>query len=99
MKKQAILLKKALYSLKQSPRVWQDALKSTLLNLGYLPLVSNSSIYYNKINNIFIITYIDDCLIIGPNLGEINSLKLKLHKIYALEDKEEAKLFLGVQII
>jgi Reverse transcriptase (RNA-dependent DNA polymerase)/GAG-pre-integrase domain len=99
LKKQVILLNKALYGLKQGPREWQEALKALLKSLGFYPLISDPAIYYNPIKATFIVTYVDDCLIIGPNLGYINSLKKALNRGYPLEDRGPAAFFLGVQII
>ncbi|KAK2072134.1 hypothetical protein P8C59_006506 [Phyllachora maydis] len=94
-----IKLSKALYSLKQSPREWQDKLKILLKSLGYLPLISDVGVFYNTKTCHFIITYIDDCLFIGPNIGYITDLKKRLNKVYAIEDLGPAAYFLGVQII
>ncbi|KAK2069408.1 hypothetical protein P8C59_003993 [Phyllachora maydis] len=94
-----IKLSKALYSLKQSPREWQDKLKILLKSLGYLPLISDLRVFYNAKTCHFIVTYIDDCLFIGPNIGYITDLKKRLNKVYALEDLGPAAYFLGVQII
>ncbi|KAK2068841.1 hypothetical protein P8C59_003457 [Phyllachora maydis] len=94
-----IKLSKALYSLKQSPREWQDKLKILLKSLGYLPLISDPEVFYNAKTCHFIVTYIDDCLFIGPNIGYITDLKKRLNKVYAIEDLEPAAYFLGMQII
>ncbi|KAK2069811.1 hypothetical protein P8C59_004358 [Phyllachora maydis] len=94
-----IKLSKALYSLKQSPREWQDKLKILLKSLGYLPLISDLGVFYNAKTCHFIVTYIDDCLFIGPNIGYITDLKKRLNKVYTIEDLGPAAYFLGVQII
>ncbi|KAK2072157.1 hypothetical protein P8C59_006529 [Phyllachora maydis] len=94
-----IKLSKALYSLKQSPREWQDKLKILLKSLGYLPLISDPGVFYNAKTCHFIVTYIDDCLFIGPNIGYITDLKKRLNKVYAIEDLGPAAYFLGMQII
>ncbi|KAK2072174.1 hypothetical protein P8C59_006545 [Phyllachora maydis] len=94
-----IKLSKALYGLKQSPREWQDKLKILLKSLGYLPLISDPGVFYNAKTCHFIVTYIDDCLFIGPNIGYITDLKKRLNKVYAIEDLGPAAYFLGVQII
>ncbi|KAK2073480.1 hypothetical protein P8C59_007765 [Phyllachora maydis] len=75
-----IKLSKALYGLKQSPREWQDKLKILLKSLGYLPLISDLGVFYNAKTCHFIVTYIDDCLFIGPNIGYITDLKKRLNK-------------------
>ncbi|KAK2066280.1 hypothetical protein P8C59_000111 [Phyllachora maydis] len=94
-----IKLSKALYSLKQSPREWQDKLKILLKSLGYLPLISDPGVFYNAKTCHFIVTYIDNCLFIGPNIGYITDLKKRLNKVYAIEDLGPAAYFLGMQII
>ena len=43
-------------------------------------------------------SYIDDYLLIGPNLTNINSLKRRLYKVYVIEDLGPVKIFLGVKI-
>ncbi|KAK2073811.1 hypothetical protein P8C59_008060 [Phyllachora maydis] len=94
-----IKLSKALYSLKQSPREWQDKLKILLKSLGYLPLISDPGVFYNAKTCHFIVTYMDNCLFIGPNIGYITDLKKQLNKVYTIEDLGPAAYFLGVQII
>ncbi|KAK2069376.1 hypothetical protein P8C59_003962 [Phyllachora maydis] len=94
-----IKLSKALYSLKQSPREWQDKLKILLKSLGYLPLISDPGVFYNAKTCHFIVTYVDDCLFIGPHIGYITDLKKRLNKVYTIEDLGPAAYFLGVQII
>ncbi|KAK2073296.1 hypothetical protein P8C59_007585 [Phyllachora maydis] len=94
-----IKLSKALYGLKQSPREWQDKLKILLKSLGYLPLISDPGVFYNAKTCYFIVTYVDDCLFIGPDIGYITDLKKRLNKVYAIEDLGPAVYFLGVQII
>ncbi|KAK2074003.1 hypothetical protein P8C59_008240 [Phyllachora maydis] len=91
-----IKLSKALYGLKQSPREWQDKLKILLKSLGYLPLISDPGVFYNAKTCHFIVTYVDDCLFIGPNIGYITDLKKRLNKVYAIEDLGPAAYFLGV---
>ncbi|KAK2072697.1 hypothetical protein P8C59_007035 [Phyllachora maydis] len=90
-----IKLSKALYGLKQSPREWQDKLKILLKSLGYLPLISDPGVFYNTKTYYFIVTYIDDCLFIGPDIGYITDLKKRLNKVYAIEDLGPAAYFLG----
>ncbi|KAK2068702.1 hypothetical protein P8C59_003330 [Phyllachora maydis] len=90
-----IKLSKALYSLKQSPKEWQDKLKILLKSLGYLPLISDPGVFYNAKTCHFIVTYIDNYLFIRPNIGYITNLKKRLNKVYAIEDLGPAAYFLG----
>ncbi|KAK2067200.1 hypothetical protein P8C59_000959 [Phyllachora maydis] len=59
----------------------------------------NLGVFYNAKTCHFIVTYIDDCLFIGPNIGYITDLKKRLNKVYTIEDLGPAAYFLGVQII
>jgi len=88
-----------LYSLKQSPKKWQLKLKTFLNELDFKPLISDSIIFYNPDNGIFIITFVDDCLLIGLNINEINTVKRKIAKKYTIEDRGPTTYFLGIQII
>ena len=96
---QIIRLQKALYGLKQSPRVWQNHLKDLLKDLGYEPLASDSAVYINPKERLFVITFVDDCIIIGPDINKIKALKTKLGVKYAIEDRGPASYFLGVEIL
>ena len=85
--------------MKQSLKKWQLKFKTLLNELGFKPLVSNSTVFYNPKNGIFIMTFIDDCLLIDPKLSEINVVKKKIAKEYVIKDRGPTAYFLGVQII
>ncbi|KAI1006218.1 hypothetical protein K3495_g2000 [Podosphaera aphanis] len=91
-------LEKALYGLKQAPRLWQKHLRSCLAEVGFEPLASDHCLYLNKQTKIIIVTYVDDFLIIGKNIGLINSLKEKLAHKFQLEYLGPVCYFLGVRI-
>ena len=90
------MLAKALYGLKQSLREWQLKFKTFLSELDFKPLVSDSAVFYNLDNGIFIVTFVDDYLFIGPNISEINAIKRKIAKEYAIENRGPVTYFLGV---
>ncbi|KAK2074715.1 hypothetical protein P8C59_008899 [Phyllachora maydis] len=79
------------------------AIYKLLLKYGYNPSTPNIiklskalyRVFYNAKTCHFIVTYIDDCLFIGPNLGYITDLKKRLNKVYAIEDLGPAAYFLG----
>ncbi|KAK2066174.1 hypothetical protein P8C59_000009 [Phyllachora maydis] len=62
-------------------------------------LAIDLGVFYNAKTCHFIVTYIDNCLFIGPNIGNITDLKKRLNKVYAIEDLGPAAYFPGVQII
>ncbi|KAK2067935.1 hypothetical protein P8C59_001634 [Phyllachora maydis] len=80
------------------------AIYKLLLKYGYNLSTSNIiklskalyGVFYNAKTCHFIVTYIDDCLFIGPNIGYITDLKKRLNKVYAIEDLGPAAYFLGL---
>ena len=97
-KDQVILLKKSLYGLKQAPYLWQQKVTTLLKGLGYRPLASDIATYYSSKDKTFVISHVDDCLLIGPFIRRIQAFKLQLAKAYDIEDLGPVTYFLGVQI-
>ncbi|KAK2072767.1 hypothetical protein P8C59_007102 [Phyllachora maydis] len=63
---------------------------------SYKPLAkTNLGVFYNAKTCHFIITHIDNCLFIGPDIGYITDLKKRLNKVYTIEDLGPAAYFLG----
>ncbi len=91
-------LRKALYGLKQAPRLWQLTLKAALKDLGFEPLVNDSSVYINRKLHMLIVTYVDDFLILGKKGTDFDQLKVKLGKRFAMTDLGPVSHFLGVRI-
>jgi hypothetical protein len=91
-------LRKALYGLKQSPRVWYFTLTTYLESLGFKPLTSDNCIFFDSKGN-YIAVFVDDLLIIGPSLIEINNIKAKLSKRFHMSDLGPCKYYLGMEVI
>jgi hypothetical protein len=71
-------LLKGLYSLKQSPRLWQAKLKSSLKVLGFEPLLTDNCVYINRQTRIIVITYVDNMLLVGKAGPALDTLKYEL---------------------
>lgn len=70
-------LKKSLYGLKQSPRIWYRKFNTYVLSLGFERSKFDHCVYYKYENgHIFIIVlYVDDTLFIGNGKRMISNLK------------------------
>jgi hypothetical protein len=88
----------ALYGLKQSPRLWQEKLRNTLIKLGFQPLKADNCVYINKAG-VIIVTYVDDMLITGPNPKDIAAVKKALQNEFEMDDMGPATYFVGVRIV
>jgi hypothetical protein len=91
-------LSRALYGLKQSPRLWQKKFRKALQSLGFEPLETDQCIFINKDTKIIIVTYVDDCLIISKDNEDLSKLKYELQTKFTIEELGPAQYFLGVHI-
>ena len=74
-------LKKSLYSLKQDPRQWYLKSDKFMTKQGYDRCHSNHCVYFKRLYNgryIILLLYVDDMLVAGSNIHDINVLKIKL---------------------
>ena len=90
--KESVVLKlnKSLYGLVQAPRSWYQHLQNGLEKLDFKPSACDSAMYYGR--GMIIITYVDDTLFFGPDLGEIEKVIAELEAAgYALTREEGDK--------
>ena len=82
-------LKKSLYGLKQAPRQWYLKFDKFMSEQGYTRCHSDHCVYLKKQNDgsyIILLLYVDDMLVVGSNMQEINVLKIKLANSFAMKD-------------
>ena len=94
-------LKKSLYGLKQAPRQWYLKFDKFMSEQGYTRCHSNHCVYLKRKNDgsyIILLLYVDDMLVAGSNMQEINVLKRKLANSFAMKDLGAAKQILGMSI-
>ncbi|RVW52843.1 Retrovirus-related Pol polyprotein from transposon TNT 1-94 [Vitis vinifera] len=94
-------LRKSLYGLKQAPRQWYKKFDSFMHRIGFKRCEADHCCYVKSFDNSYIILllYVDDMLIIGSDIEEINNLKKQLSKKFAMKDLRAAKQILGMRII
>eukprot|EP00253_Pinus_taeda_P027794 PITA_27794 len=94
-------LKKSLYGLKQAPRQWYLKFDKFMSEQGYTRCHSDHCVYLKKRNDgsyIILLLYVDDMLVAGSNMQEINVLKRKLANSFAMKELGAAKQILGMRI-
>ncbi|KAI9037493.1 uncharacterized protein KD926_000288 [Aspergillus affinis] len=94
-------LRKALYGLRKSPRLWQRALATTLLRFGLIPVPEEQCLFVNEY--MIVLVYVDDILVINLPTPEAREaakrFKEALAEEYELRNMGEVGWFLGVRII
>lgn len=94
------LLKKSIYGLKQSSRMWNKQVEKLLQKLGYKISLYEPCVFYKKISNsiVIIALYVDDFIIFSNNNEEKNLLIKVLSENFKIKDLGEIKKCLGLNI-
>ena len=58
-------LNRAMYGLRQSPKLWQEHFATVISKLGFRRCKSDSNLYCHKSRSLYVLAYIDDLLIVG----------------------------------
>ena len=100
-------LRKALYGLKQAPRIWKQTLAASLAKLGLVESETDTAVFKieSKIpigvfekSGVIVVVYVDDLLLFGPDIGEVNRLKRRLEESFQMSDLGPCAFFLGIKV-
>ncbi|KAG8951326.1 hypothetical protein FRC04_006566, partial [Tulasnella sp. 424] len=93
-------LKKGLYGLKQSGRLWYQRLGDELEKLGFKRLVSDPSIYAWGKEDVKVIVpvFVDNLTLVSKSKAKIKEIKDVLAKVFKLRDLGPTTFLLGIQI-
>lgn len=93
-------LHKSIYGLKQASRQWNCKLTQSLLDYGFIQSKNDYSLFTKttKHGQVALLVYVDDILIGGNNLTEVNDAKLYLQKQFKTRELGVPKYFLGIEI-
>ena len=96
----ALRLRKSLYGLKQSPRCWNQKMDSFMRSQKFVRLNTDSAVYTRGEGRSQVILglYVDDMLILGPDLEEVRKVKGELSLAFQMVDFGEASKVLGIRI-
>ena len=70
-------LKKSLYGLKQSGRMWNNLLHSFLIKIGFIRSEVENCVYVRVQSGakVIILVFVDDLIVAGSNLGAVSDVK------------------------
>ena len=81
-------LRKSLYGLAESPRLWNEKLDTELKRIGFVRLESDPCVYvmHNNDSILVLASYVDDLLLFGTNANQFEFVKNQLrHKFRLFE--------------
>lgn len=91
-------LRKSLYGLKQSPRVWFGRFRKEICSLGYQQSNADHTLFFkrhcDKIT--ILVVYVDEIVITGDDDEEIMCLEGTLARIFEVKDLGCLHYFLGI---
>jgi len=93
-------LRKSLYGLKQASRRWYEKLHLLLLSCGYQQAQADHSLFIKNhgIDFTALIIYVDDIVLAGNCLHEIDTVKQILNSNFHIKDLGNLKYFLGLEV-
>ena len=93
-------LKKSLYGLKQSPRMWYQKFDTYIWGLGFTRIKEDQCVYFKLIGDhvIYLVLYVDDMLLIGNDKEIIKDLKTQLFSKFDMKDLGAENYILGMEI-
>ena len=91
-------LKKSLYGLKQSPRMWYQKFDTYIWGLGITRSKGDHCVYFKLIGDrvIYLVLYVDDMLLIGNDKEIIQDLKTQLLSKFDMKDLGATNYILGM---
>ncbi|GKA58572.1 ribonuclease H-like domain-containing protein [Tanacetum coccineum] len=94
-------LNKALYGLKQALRQWNAKLTTVLVEHGFVQSKYDYSLHLKHTNEVFValLFYVDDFIITGNSLNEIEKLKAYLKSKFMIKDLRVMEYFLGIEVL
>jgi hypothetical protein len=93
-------LKKSLYGLKQSPRMWYKKFDTYMLGLGFTRNKEDHCVYFKFIGDhlIYLFVYVDDMLMIGNDKKIIQDVKTQLSSKFDMKYLGASNFILGMEI-
>ena len=100
-KDMVLKLRKALYGLRKSPKLWFIEISATLRRLGLIPVPDEPCLFVHPTKPILIFFYVDDILLMAtkPHLTDLEELATNLANTYEIRRMKEFNQFLNIRII
>ena len=93
-------LKRGLYGMKQSRRIWNKMMNEAMVSWGFVRLSCESCIYYWKAENgiVMAAVHVDDFLSVADSSAENGRFKTQMKEIWRISSSSEAKFCIGIGI-
>jgi hypothetical protein len=93
-------LKRTLYGLKKSQKMWYQNFDTYILSLGFVRSKVDHCVYSKKEGGCFIYVafYVDDMLLVKNNMDVIKEVNMQLSSKFDMKDIDAMNFILGMEI-
>lgn len=93
-------LKKSLYGLRQASRQWNIKFTQSVLQYGFTQSQHDHTLFtlQNSTTFMVLLVYVDDIIVISPDLVCIDALEANLNSTFKIKDLGTIRYFLGLEI-
>ena len=89
-------VRRCIYGLKQSGRMWYQRLRSWLLSQGFTQECNDPCVFASADKDILLGVYVDDLVVTGP--GDVKGFVAQLASQFEVEDQGELSYILGTNV-
>lgn len=99
--KKVCKLVRSLYEVKQALKQWHQKFDEVIVSNAFKTNESNKCVYskFENEKGVFICLYVDDMLIFGTDIEQVETIKRFLSTQFSMKDMGEADVILGIKII
>ncbi len=92
-------LKRALYDLKQTSKMWYDIIHKFLIDLEFKRSNSNHTVFTDPRTSIYLAMYVDDLLLFDLNLNHLQNIQNQLKQRFKMTNLRQLSHYLDMKII
>jgi hypothetical protein len=93
-----LMVIRALYGLKQSPRAWYQKLRTTLISWGWRMSAYDPCVFINDSTGLILEVHVDDINVMGRDLQTILEFKSQISQTFQMTDEGECSWYLGMHV-
>jgi Reverse transcriptase (RNA-dependent DNA polymerase) len=85
--------------LKQALKIWYEIIRDFLLKLGFVQNEADESVFIHEGKKLCVTVYVDDLLLFGKDMKNINWLKKQLATKFDMKDLGEVHHYLDMKLV